>query len=71
MISRMTTIASEHAVDPGEEAEFLTQTPDQVRAVHVRLDAEDSKGRYLRLAHGACRPGQVGVCGCGAICHFC
>lgn len=50
MISRMTTIASEHPVQPGEEAEFLTQTPDQVRAVHIRLDAEDSKGRYLRLA---------------------
>lgn len=50
MISRMTTVASEHPVDPGEEAEFFTQTPDQVRAVHIRLDAEDSKGRYLRLA---------------------
>ena len=50
MISRMTTVAAEDAIQPGKEAEFLTQTPDQVRAVHVRLDAEDSKGRYLRLA---------------------
>ncbi len=49
MISRMNTEASEHKLDPGDEGEFQTQTPDQVRAVSVRLDAEDKKGRYLRL----------------------
>lgn len=49
MISRMTTAVSEDVMNPGEEGEFTTQTPDQVRAVHVRLDAEDSQGRYLKL----------------------
>ena len=37
MISRMTTVAAEHAMDPGEEAEFLTQTSDQVLAVQVQI----------------------------------
>lgn len=49
MISRMTTQVSENVMDPGEEGEFTTQTPDQVRAVHVRLDAEDTQGRYLKV----------------------
>ena len=47
MISRMTTQVSEADLAPGEEGEFATQTPDQVRAVSVRLDAEDTKGQYL------------------------
>ncbi len=49
MISRMTTHVSEDVMNPGEEGEFTTQTPDQVRAVHVRLDAEDTQGRYLKV----------------------
>lgn len=49
MISRMTTQVSEDVMGPGEEGEFTTQTPDQVRAVHVRLDAEDTQGRYLKV----------------------
>jgi len=49
MISRMTTSVSEDVMNPGEEGEFTTQTPDQVRAVHVRLDAEDTQGRYLKV----------------------
>ena len=49
MISRMTTGVSEDDVPPGEEGEFTTQTPDQVRAVSVRLDGEDGRGQYLVL----------------------
>lgn len=49
MISRMTTSISEDVLNPGDEGEFTTQTPDQVRAVHVRLDAEDTQGRYLKV----------------------
>jgi hypothetical protein len=49
MISRMKTEVSEETLDPGQEAEFLTQTPDQVRAVDIRLEAEDRDGRYLLI----------------------
>jgi hypothetical protein len=49
MISRMIAQVTDAPVPPGDEGEFLTQTPDQVRAVHVRVDAEDAKGRYLVL----------------------
>ncbi|MEZ5398636.1 MAG: FxLYD domain-containing protein [Bryobacteraceae bacterium] len=49
MISRMKTEVSEETLEDGEEAEFLTQTPDQVRAVHVRIDGEDKAARYLIL----------------------
>lgn len=48
-ISRMNTTVTEHTLEPGEEGEFLTQTPDQVRAVHVKLDAEDKEGRYFTI----------------------
>ncbi|MFN7923665.1 MAG: FxLYD domain-containing protein [Bryobacteraceae bacterium] len=48
-ISRMNTTVSEVTLEPGEEGEFLTQTPDQVRAVHVKLDAEDKDGRYFTI----------------------
>jgi len=47
MISRMKTDATEHVLDDGEEVEFQTQTPDPVRAVDVRIDAEDKAARYL------------------------
>lgn len=46
-ISRMIARVTDGPVPPGDEGEFLTQTPDQARAVHVRVDAEDGKGRYL------------------------
>ncbi|MBM3736253.1 MAG: hypothetical protein FJW39_10750 [Acidobacteria bacterium] len=49
MISRMIADVTTKTLNPGDEGEFLSQTPDQVRAVHVRLDAEDAKGRYLIL----------------------
>jgi hypothetical protein len=49
MISRMKTEVSEEMLQPGEEAEFLTQTPDQVRAVDIRLEAEDRDGRNLLI----------------------
>ncbi|MEZ5351767.1 MAG: FxLYD domain-containing protein [Bryobacteraceae bacterium] len=47
MISRMKTEATEHVLEDGEEVEFLAQTPDQVRAVDIRVDAEDKSARYL------------------------
>jgi hypothetical protein len=47
MISRMKTEAAEGTLDVGEEAGFTTQTPDQVRATDVRVDAEDKSARYL------------------------
>jgi hypothetical protein len=49
MITRKNTMVTNASVEPGEEEEFLTQTVDPVRAVHVRLDAEDKDGRYLRV----------------------
>lgn len=49
MISRMTTQVTDEEMKPGDEGEFLTQTPDPVRAVHIRLDAEDTQGRYLKV----------------------
>jgi hypothetical protein len=48
-ISRMNSRITESMVEPGDDGEFQTQTPDQVRAVHVRLDAEDRDGRYLTI----------------------
>lgn len=48
-ISRMNTTVSDTPLEPGDEGEFLTQTPDQVRAVHVKLDAEDKDGRYFTI----------------------
>lgn len=49
MITRKNTMVTNTPVAPGEEEEFLTQTVDPVRAVHVRLGAEDKDGRYLRV----------------------
>jgi hypothetical protein len=49
MISRMNTEVTGTTLDPEHEGEFLAQTPDQVRAVSVRLDAEDKEGRNLTL----------------------
>jgi hypothetical protein len=49
MISRMQTDITEEELAPNEDREFLTQTPDPVRAVSVRLDAEDKEGRYLKV----------------------
>jgi len=49
MISRKNTEVTENTIGPGEDSEFTTQTPDQVRAVHVRIDAEDKDGRYLTV----------------------
>lgn len=49
MISRKNTEVTGNTVAPGEDSEFTTQTPDQVRAVHVRLDVEDKEGRYLTV----------------------
>ncbi len=47
MISRMKTEATEQVLEDGEEVEFEAQTPDQVRAVDIRVDAEDKSARYL------------------------
>lgn len=49
MISRMHTEVGEGALAVDEEGTFEGQTPDQVRAVWVRLEVEDKDGRYLRL----------------------
>ena len=49
MIQRKNTQVTENLVEPGEEGEFTAQTTDPVRAVQVRLDAEDKEGRYLRV----------------------
>jgi len=49
MITRKTTVVTESAVAPGQESGFEVQTVDPVRAVQVRVDAEDKDGRYLRL----------------------
>jgi hypothetical protein len=46
--------ALEHdPLEPGQEAEFHLQTPDPVRAVHVRLEAGDRNEREVRIT----RPG--------------
>jgi hypothetical protein len=42
-------MVSEVVVRPGEEQFFEAQTVDPVRAVHIRLDAEDKEGRYLKV----------------------
>jgi len=49
MITRKNTMVTDTSLGPGDEEEFLTQTVYPVRAVHVRLDAEDKDGRYLRV----------------------
>jgi hypothetical protein len=49
MITRKSTMVSEVVVRPGEEQFFEAQTVDPVRAVHIRLDAEDKEGRYLKV----------------------
>ena len=48
MISRMIAEVTKDLVEPGEDASFETQTKDQSRAVALRLDAEDSEGRYFK-----------------------
>jgi hypothetical protein len=49
MIVRKTIAVTESRVEPGEDASFEAQTPDIVRAVEYKLDAEDKDGRYLTL----------------------
>ncbi|MBK5291272.1 MAG: hypothetical protein JJE04_06315 [Acidobacteriia bacterium] len=49
MITRKTTIVTDTPMAPGQESGFEVQTVDPVRAVQVRVDAEDKDGRYLRL----------------------
>lgn len=48
-ISRMNHRIVDDRLEPGDDAQFSAQTPDQVRAVHVRMDAEDKDGRYLTM----------------------
>ncbi|MBM3811977.1 MAG: hypothetical protein FJW20_10130 [Acidimicrobiia bacterium] len=49
MISRKNTLVTSNPMAPGDDTEFITQTPDQARAVHIRVEAEDKDGRYLRV----------------------
>jgi hypothetical protein len=48
-ITRKKIQAGAGTLEPGEETEFLGQTPDPVRAVQIRLEAEDKDGRVLRV----------------------
>ncbi len=48
-ISRQQTRVAENPMEPGEEGSFHAQSVDPVRAVHIRLEAEDQDGRYLRV----------------------
>lgn len=49
MISRKNTTVVEDELEDGETEEFSVQTPSPARAVVIRVEAEDSQGRYLRL----------------------
>jgi hypothetical protein len=49
MIVRKTIAVTESLVEPGEEASFEAQTPDIVRAVGYKIDAEEKDGRYLTI----------------------
>jgi hypothetical protein len=48
-ITRKNIEVGEGAIEPGEEAAFLGQTVDPVRAVWVRLEAADKNGRVLTI----------------------
>jgi hypothetical protein len=48
-ITRKKIQAGADVLEPGEEAEFLGQTPDPVRAVQIRVEAEDKDGRVLNV----------------------
>jgi hypothetical protein len=48
-ITRKKTQVGAGTLEPGDEGEFLGQTPDPVRAVQIRLEAEDKDGRVLRV----------------------
>jgi hypothetical protein len=49
MIVRKTIAVTESPVEPGDEASFEAQTPDIVRAVEYKVDAEEKDGRYLTM----------------------
>jgi hypothetical protein len=49
MITRKSTRVVGGNIQPGEESEFLGQTPDSTRAVQVRLEAEDKDGKVLTV----------------------
>jgi hypothetical protein len=49
MIVRKTIAVTESRVETGEDASFQAQTPDIVRAVEYRIEAEEKDGRYLTV----------------------
>jgi len=49
MISRMIAEVTKDEIAPGDDASFETQTKAQARAISIRVDAEDSGGRYFRI----------------------
>jgi hypothetical protein len=48
-ITRKKIAVSGGTLQPGEEGEFLAQTVDPVRAVQIKLEAEDKDGRFLNV----------------------
>ena len=48
-ITRKKITVSGGTLQPGEEGEFLAQTVDPVRAVQIKLEAEDKDGRFLNV----------------------
>jgi len=51
MITRKYITAVESELGPEEEGEFDAQTQSPPKAVKLRIDAEDTQGRYLRVEH--------------------
>jgi hypothetical protein len=49
MITRKSITVIDDELEDGETEEFMAQTPNPPRAIRIRLDAEDSQGRYLRV----------------------